>query len=95
MLINATNKHHLTKNETEYLGNLYQIPDESSTAMDITEDKPQFLIDKDCLRKLNLLTAKERPFCAYCSSLTGFSWKTRKAGVSEELPELLCNSCFD
>lgn len=95
VLINATNKHHLTKNETEYLGNLYQMPDESTTAMDATEDKNQFLIDKDCLRKINLLTAKERPFCTFCSSLTGFSWRKLRAGVNDELPEILCNPCFN
>jgi hypothetical protein len=63
--------------------------------MEVTEDKPQFLIDKDCLRKINLLTAKERPFCTYCSSLAGFSWRRRKAGMNEELPDILCNLCFD
>lgn len=25
-----------------------------------------------------MLTAKERPFCAYCNSLVGFTWFVRK-----------------
>ena len=104
VLINATNKHHLTKNENEYLSNLYSVP-EDSTAIDAsvekaTEEKADkwLLIDKDCLRKINLLTAKERPFCTYCSSLTGFSWKKRREGVENDdknsHPEILCNLCF-
>ena len=96
VLVNATNKHHLTKNEGEYLNNLYDVPDESTTAADATyELKPKMLIDKSCLRKINLLTAKERPFCTYCNALVGFSWKQSKTDAPEPLPKILCNSCFD
>ena len=35
-------------------------------------------IDPACLRRINLLTAKERPFCSFCNSLVGFTWYVRK-----------------
>lgn len=34
-------------------------------------------IDPACLRRINLLTAKERPFCSFCNSLVGFTWYER------------------
>ena len=87
VLVNATNKHHLTKNEGEYLNNLYDVPEESTTAAEATDEiKPKMLIDKGCMRKINLLTAKERPFCAYCNALVGFSWKKKKDDALETLP---------
>lgn len=88
VLVNATNKHHLTKNEGEYLSTLYDV---ESTAVDQSEDKPQpvkRLIDQDCLRKLNLITAKERPFCSLCQALVGFSWRQSQQGT-------VCNQCFE
>lgn len=36
------------------------------------------MIDASCLRKLNILTSKDRPFCAFCNSLCGFSWYQKK-----------------
>jgi hypothetical protein len=38
VLINATNKHHLTKCEGEYLSTLYDV--ESTAAAEGTEEKP-------------------------------------------------------
>lgn len=71
--MNATNKHHLTKNEGEYLGNLFDLPDDAATATDATEDR-KAKIDGGCLRQLNLMTAKQRPFCSVCNALVGFTW---------------------
>eukprot|EP00354_Favella_ehrenbergii_P007112 CAMPEP_0170455050 /NCGR_PEP_ID=MMETSP0123-20130129/3112_1 /TAXON_ID=182087 /ORGANISM="Favella ehrenbergii, Strain Fehren 1" /LENGTH=63 /DNA_ID=CAMNT_0010717995 /DNA_START=656 /DNA_END=847 /DNA_ORIENTATION=- len=34
-------------------------------------------IDPACLRRINLLTAKERPFCSFCNALVGFTWHVR------------------
>lgn len=87
VLVNATNKHHLTKNEGEYLGNLFEVPDET-TAADATEER-KMKIDGGCLRQLNLLTAKERPFCSVCNALVGFTWRRRPE--STQLPEICCN----
>ena len=77
MLINATNKHHLTKNESEYLANLYDVPEESTAAIEtpVDEEMKGRMIDENCLRKLNLLTAKKRPFCMNCQALVGFTWR--------------------
>jgi len=75
VLVNATNKHHLTKNETEYLSNLCDVPSESTAVAEDDLLKP--LIDKVSVRKLNLLTAKQRPFCQVCQALVGFSWRKR------------------
>ena len=55
MLVNATNKHHLTKNENEYLNNLHDVPSESTA---VAEDDLRPLITNVSIRKLNLLTAK-------------------------------------
>jgi len=41
-------------------------------------------IDPVCLRKINILTAKERPFCSFCSSLVGFTWFVRRVDDDEE-----------
>lgn len=96
MLINAANKHHLTKNETEYLSNLHDVPDDSTACgEDNGEARPKALIDRACLRKINLLTAKERPFCQVCKALVGFSWKKRKEESEAELPETACLQCFE
>jgi len=45
------------------------------------------LIDVGSLRKINLLSCKERPTCAYCNTLVGFTWHQ-----STEIS--LCEKCF-
>lgn len=55
VLVNATNKHHLTKNETEYINNLQDAPSESTA---VADDDFRPLLDRMSLRNLNLLTAK-------------------------------------
>jgi hypothetical protein len=50
------------------------------------EGKPQ-LIDAAALRKINLISASQRPTCSYCNTLVGFTWLT---GQSLNL----CKKCF-
>lgn len=33
------------------------------------------LLDPVVIRKINLLTSKQRPFCAFCKCLVGFTWQ--------------------
>jgi hypothetical protein len=66
VLINATNKHHLTKNEAEFLGNLVEV-EESTAGVEST-------VDAKCVRKVNLLTCKQRPFCQECHAKVGMTW---------------------
>ena len=83
VLINATNQNHLSKNENEYLGNLFDVDqqsmistnaDHSAPIADRSHEKQLGTINAACLRKINLLTAKERPFCSYCNNLVGYRW---------------------
>lgn len=83
VLINATNQNHLSKNENEYLGNLFDVDqqsmistnaDHSAPIADRGHEKQLGTINAACLRKMNLLTAKERPFCSYCNNLVGYRW---------------------
>jgi hypothetical protein len=46
------------------------------------------LIDPQIIRKLNLLTQKERPFCGFCNAKCGFSWYDRQ-------DYSLCTQCFE
>lgn len=75
--------HHLTKNETEYLSNLFDVsaPDTPVKQLKALPTVPCRLakIDPACLRRINLLTAKERPFCSFCNGLTGFTWYVRSS----------------
>ena len=92
--------HHLTKNEQEYLSNLFDVsqPDHpirqsTSRLWNVTEPDKLAKIDPACLRRLNLLTAKERPFCSYCNGLVGFTWfkrissKERQDGKEDEVKD--------
>ena len=83
VLINATNQSHLAKNENEYLGNLFDVDqqsmmstnaDNSAPIPDKPREKKLATINAACLRKINILTAKERPFCSYCNVLVGYRW---------------------
>ena len=79
VLINAANKYYLckislifnniiAKNEEEYLNNLFDVEQPSSKAT------IKAMIDQTCLKKINILTSKDRPFCVFCNALCGFSW---------------------
>ena len=46
------------------------------------------LIDPQIIRKLNLLTQKERPFCGFCNAKCGFSWYDHQ-------DYSLCAQCFE
>jgi hypothetical protein len=59
------------------MGNIFdanQEPEEHKTDKRDTP-KAKAMIDPVILRKINLLTAKKRPFCGYCNALVGFTWK--------------------
>ena len=88
VLINAANMHHLTKNEQEYLGNLFDVtvPDAPVPCRQALPNNSDQLakIDPACLRRINLLTAKERPFCSFCNALVGFTWYVRMQKQSKE-----------
>ena len=68
------------------MGNIFDIAEESTFVKDDgevekkTKNTPKAvqnkaMIDPVILRKINLLTAKKRPFCTYCNALVGFTWK--------------------
>ena len=79
VFVNATNMHHLTKNETEYLSNLFDVSESDAPVKVHQHSHADRIakIDPACLRRINLLTAKERPFCSFCNALVGFSWFVR------------------
>ena len=94
VFINAANKHFIEKNENEYFHNLFdsnsvitsaESPHENS--INKISDKKQINLDASCIRKINLLSTKERPTCSFCNTLTGFSWYQ-----SDDL--FLCSKCF-
>jgi len=67
------------------MGNIFDTAEESTFVKDDEEAKntpkvakEKAMIDPVILRKINLLTAKKRPFCAYCNALVGFTWKHYK-----------------
>lgn len=64
VLVNAANKHSLAKSEAEYLDNLFEPEAQSDAA--------------GYIRKLNIVTSRLRPFCAFCNALCGFSWYDKK-----------------
>jgi len=75
VLVNAANKHYLSKSEGEYLGNLFE------------EEKDEA---QPYIRKLNMVTARLRPFCAFCNAIVGFTWYLKKEGDKYAL----CTTCF-
>ena len=88
VLINAANALHLTKNETEYLSNLFDVEAEMVTQKALSQPNSEVKqsdqgisslakIDPACFRRVNILTAKLRPFCSFCNALTGFQWRIR------------------
>ena len=83
VLINAANKHFLQKSENEYIHTLFDAPESVVTQ----EQTQECLIDPGCLRKINILTAKERPTCNFCQTMAGFTWF-----ASDET--IVCDSCF-
>lgn len=48
----------------------------------------QAQIDSITLRKLNILTSKDRPFCAFCEALCGFNWYYKSKKASNQLEEV-------
>ena len=52
--------------------------DYSSPIVDKGQERQLGTINASCLRKVNLLTAKERPFCSYCNNLVGYNWFVEK-----------------
>ena len=75
VLVNAANKHYLAKSEGEYLGNLFE------------EERDEA---QGYIRKLNMVTARLRPFCAFCNAIVGFTWYLKKEGDQYAL----CTTCF-
>ena len=90
VLVNAANKHQLSRNEDEYLANLADY-DEHAEREECDEEeesgegkreeagvefgrKVVETMDYIMKRKVNLLTSKERPFCGFCDEICGFSW---------------------
>ena len=74
--------HHLSKNESEYLSNLFDVsePEQPVQPQQPLDKAVDHLakIDPACLRRINLLTAKERPFCSFCNAIVGFTWYLRR-----------------
>ena len=91
VLINATNREHLTKNENEYIGNLFDTEDASVVSTNVDQSSPVLekrpkqpgAISAASLRKINLLTAKERPFCSFCNNLVGYHWYVERSQPAE------------
>ena len=87
VLINAANKHVLERSENEYLNTMIDVtPTAGETREQTTEINPQ-LVDPASLRKINILTSKERPICTICGTKCGFSWHQADASIA-------CNMCF-
>ena len=72
----------LAKNEDEYLNNLFELEQPNPLSKSVLPTKG--FIDPRCLRKINVLTSRDRPFCAFCSALCGFSWHLKTVPHSEE-----------
>ena len=90
VFINAANKHFLEKNENEYLNNLFEVSSVQTSAEsphDQSLAQPKRLVDAATIRKLNLLTCKQRPTCSFCCALVGFSWRSNETMT-------LCEKCF-
>ena len=87
VFINAANKHFVQKNEAEYLTNLYETTaSDQPTTENKKADQPK-LIDAGALRKINLISASERPACTFCKTLVGFTW-------FEQPSMTLCQKCL-
>jgi hypothetical protein len=54
---------------------------------DLKLKDPVSIIEPQILRKINLLTLKDRPFCCYCNAKCGFSWYLHRDYT-------LCITCF-
>ena len=67
VLINAANKNYLSKNEMEYANSLYLQDTKSGQKQEVS-------VSKDLSKKLNILTLKYRPQCAFSQCLVGFRW---------------------
>ncbi len=80
VLVNAANRHVLQKNEMEYADQL---------AVRQGEVAEPTTLDVDLARKLNLLTLKLRPTCAFSGCRVGYEWFRLKNG---EL--VLSKDCF-
>ena len=65
VLINAANKNILQKNEMEYADGLY-----------LKETGEKVEVDPELALKLNLVTLKYRPKCAFSETIVGFRWYT-------------------
>lgn len=75
-----------------------------SNLMDVdqpqTKVAPQVKLDPYFLRKVNILTSKDRPFCSFCGALSGFNWFTSQqsqqedAAVNDVQQFSLCEACF-
>ena len=66
VLINCANKDVLTRSEQEYANNLFLVDSSGNT----TNIEPS----EDLRRKINFLTLKYRPKCAYSETIVGFRW---------------------
>lgn len=102
VFINAANKHYVQKNEAEYLTNLYETTaahsDQNTPAVAVqTKAQPveqPKLIDAGALRKINLISASERPSCSFCKTLVGFTWYETKIKTQEQPWLTLCQKCL-
>ena len=54
---------------TEVAANAVSTPEKQAVS-----EPGTLLLDPCMVRKINLLTSKERPNCAYCDAKVGFSW---------------------
>jgi len=54
------------------------------------------MLDPVVIRKINLLTSKQRPFCAFCKCLAGFTWQRYDPNETGESTQGydLCMTCF-
>lgn len=88
VFINAANKHFIDKNQTEYLQHLSEtVGTSAESPLDRSHEGPKTrLLDAGSLRKLNLLSCRERPVCGFCGTLVGFTWQAGPQYV-------LCNQC--
>jgi len=59
-------KCYIAKSEKESKGNLFDVD---------SQQPPQGT--NEYIRKLNIVTLRERPFCAFCSAKVGFTWFTK------------------
>jgi hypothetical protein len=87
VLVNAANKNYLCKNEEEYLSNLFDAEHPQTKTFEVQKLDPYFL------RRVNILTSRTRPFCAYCGALCGFLWFASSPS-EQQRSFTLCESCF-